>query len=623
MRRKARIRNRRNFTVRKLFIALAALLCCAVATVTVSLAANDTETYLFRVIYDGTDGNAYADQTEGYYEAGTELTAHAVPADGFAFYAWTIGGTYDQGGIVVSYDKDYTFTAGGNAELYANFRSHDTALVLYHANGGTVTETGEDTLWDDFSMAYFLYPNTLAEMGYFENPGYTLIGYNTEPDNSGTFYNVGGKAFEDTTEVIELYCIWSPQDSRADFAFEYNDAYDGYYVVGYFGTDTNVSIPSEYDDKPVVGIAQGAFTGCETMEALVIPSTVRDIQDFSVNDCPNLSTMILFDSLDYLSDDSFDNDENLNHVYFSAATSPVFTTWFNNHAKKVEIIAYWAAHSEKPIMVCQGGSSTAYAIDAEQLQEQLAEAGYDYLVLNCGSNGANLFNMTSDWAMHFMREGDFFLQVIEYSYWQLGGVQCRWESFRSFESCYNVFSWVRASKYNKLYDSFCSYLDARKDMTPSEYENYTSTLAPNGYYDDQGTLNVITRPNGASDFWSGRSIYFDGNEWLYNFMIYYCNVQYSKFDALGIDYAMAYTPLNRNSLYSYQTDQGIDDFEAYLRENLNIDVIGDLQNYILDPTIFFDDDYHLAAPARADYTTMLGNDLIEYLDSLPAEDTAG
>ena len=26
----------------------------------------------------------------------------------------------------------------------------------------------------------------------------------------------------------------------------------------------------------------------------------------------------------------------------------------------------------------------------------------DYLVLNCGTNGANLFNMTSEWAMRFL-----------------------------------------------------------------------------------------------------------------------------------------------------------------------------------------------------------------------------
>jgi hypothetical protein len=68
-----------------------------------------------------------------------------------AFYAWSVGGYLDDGGTAVSYDKDLTFSIYTDTYLYANFRSHDTALVYYHGNGGTVVETGEDTLKGIFS----------------------------------------------------------------------------------------------------------------------------------------------------------------------------------------------------------------------------------------------------------------------------------------------------------------------------------------------------------------------------------------------------------------------------------------------------------------------------------------
>jgi hypothetical protein len=599
-------------------LAVVALCGCAGVVISIdSILPSETpvvETYSFGMAYDGEDGNIYSESPEGYYAEGTEITAHAVCADGMAFYAWSVGGYLDDGGTAVSYDKDLTFSIYTDTYLYANFRSHDTALVYYHGNGGTAVETGEDTLWKEFSLDYYLYPNTLPDMGYFERDGYTLVGYNTEPDGSGNYYNVGGKAFEDTDAVIELYCIWSEQTPSRYFSFEYNRSYGGWFVTSYLGDDEAVSIPTTFNDEPVVGVSAGAFSGNSTVTSIVFPSCIQVIEDYSCNSCENLTTVVIYDSLEQISDDSFDSDENLNRVYINAATNPKYSTWFNNHTKKIEIMNYWK-DSDRPKLICIGGSSTTYAVDAELLESLLDR---DYLVLNIGSNGANLFNMTSEWAMHFLKEGDFLLHIPEYSFWQLGGVQCRWETFRSFESCYNIFSWINLSKYTEFFNSFQSYLEARSSMTDMTYEDYTSTLAPNGYYDIQGTLNVVTKANGSSDFWSGRSIYFC-DDWLYSFMIYYVNVQYWKLDQMGVDYAMAFTPLNRNSLYDYQTDEAMDDFEDYLAENLNVDIISDLQENIYDPEVFFDDDYHLAAPAREEYTRKLAEDLNAYFATLDAD----
>ena len=382
-------------------------------------------------------------------------------------------------------------------------------------------------------------------------------------------------------------------------------------------------IPTEYEGERVVGVESGAFTDCDTVEYLYFPSGLRVLQDYSVNSCDNLKTIWLFDSLEYLSDAVFDGDTALYTVYFGAATNPVFTNFFNNHTKKVELMNYYK-DSERPKMIILGGSSTTYSVDAQQLESLLDR---DYLVLNCGSNGANLFNMTSDWAMRFMNEGDFLLQIIEYSYWQMGGVQCTWETFRSFESCYNVFSWVRAGKYTLLFDCFKEFLDARKAQNQTTYEDYVSNLAPKGYYDGQGTLTVVTRPNGSDTFWKGRNIGFyaydtNGLPWMYDFMIYYSNVQYWKMDQMGVEHALAYTPLSRNALYSWQTDEMIDAYEQYLKDNLNTPILGDLQDFLWNPADMFDDDYHLAAPARAVYTEMIAQELNDYFASQTADETA-
>lgn len=601
-----------------IFLTLSALFLlalCACSDVVISIDSDEPTTsdngVIFSLVYDGTDGSAYSDSPEGYYRPGTEITAHATSVDGMAFYCWTTGDYLLNGGELASYDKDYTFTLEEETRLYANYRSHDTALVLYYGNGGIHAPTGQEYYWDEFDLSYYLYPNTLADMNNFVREGHTLIGYNTEPDGSGEFYNVGGKAFEDTDAVIELYCIWSVQDPLEDFEYIYSERYGGWYISAYNGKDDIVSIPSAYEGAPVVGVAAGTFSGNKDITCLIFPSTMRYIENFSCDNMENLYMVFLYDSLDYIVDECFENDTSLTVCYFGAATAPRFSTWMNNHSKKVEIMALHRDVSPK--MICIGGSSTTYALDAELLEESISR---DYLVLNCGSNGANLFNMTSEWAMHFMNEDDMLLHIPEYSFWQLGGVECRWESYRSFESCYNVFSWVSVNKYTEFFTAFGEYLDARRNMTEMTYEDYTSTLAPNGYYNDHGTLNVVTRANGSPDFWSGRSIYFS-DAWLYDFMVYYTNLQYWKLDEMGVDYALAFTPLNRNSLYDYQTEEGLNDFVEYLDTFLNVDVVGHLTDYIysFQPEIFFDDDYHLCADGRNTYTLMLAEDLNEYFAS--------
>ena len=82
---------------------------------------------------------------------------------------------------------------------------------------------------------------------------------------------------------------------------------------------------------------------------------------------------------------------------------------------------------------------------------------------------------------------------------------------------------------------------------------------------------------------------------------------------------MAFPPLNRNSLYDYQTDAAMEAWEAYMEENLNIAIISDLQENIAEPAIMFDDDYHLSTAARTDYTARLARDLNAYFASVDAE----
>lgn len=592
-----------------MIILLLALVLALQCGCTVTLDTAENKEYVFDIIYDGTQGNAWSESKDGYYAAGTTITAHAVGGEDRDFMCWSVGGYLTDGGTDISHDADFTFDISADTWLYANFKSDDLAVVRYHTNGGVVTDTGADIYEQQFSLEYYLYPNTLASMDYFTREGYTLISYNTKPDASGEAFNIGGKAFVETNGIIDLYCIWVKQTDESLFDFVRDDTLEGWFITGYSGHEKTLCLPESYRGEPVLGIDSGALTGAD-METLVIPDGIEYVRDGSCTNCENLLRIYVFDSLSYISDAAFDGCESLRGYYFNAATPPRFTTWFNNHTKKVEVLCYTSRHAENPRIICVGGSSTTYAVDCEHMEECLDG---DWTVINFGTNGANLWTMTSWWIMKYLNEGDIVLQLPEYSAWQLGGVICRWETFRSFEGCYNVFSWINGTYFYDLLDCFNEFLDARRDMDPMSYEDYQCTLAPNGYYNDQGTLNVHVRGSN-SDFWGGRTITICGN-YLYDYMIYYCNHAYDTIRECGATPIMSFTPLNINAMQYKPESQEVNDFQDYIEENLDIPVISDIHDYFYSPENFFDDDYHLSYTSRLGYTEQIAADLNAYFAS--------
>ena len=78
----------------------------------------------------------------------------------------------------------------------------------------------------------------------------------------------------------------SPQGSVTDAAnFEITENEDGTVTISrYIGTETDIVIPSQIDGKTVSAIGNvtgttGAFEGCTSITAVVIPDGVTEIQD--------------------------------------------------------------------------------------------------------------------------------------------------------------------------------------------------------------------------------------------------------------------------------------------------------------------------------------------------------
>ena len=77
----------------------------------------------------------------------------------------------------------------------------------------------------------------------------------------------------------------------SDGYFQYH-AYEGYNsICGYFGSETTVTVPSRIAGRPVSRIEAGAFDGCSTIEKLVLPDTIMEIEEGAFSGAKNLVTI--------------------------------------------------------------------------------------------------------------------------------------------------------------------------------------------------------------------------------------------------------------------------------------------------------------------------------------------
>lgn len=63
-------------------------------------------------------------------------------------------------------------------------------------------------------------------------------------------------------------------------------------LIQYFGTETNLTVPSE-----VISLADGAIRKCSSLETITIPDSVVKIGDYALFGCSNLRSIIISDSV--------------------------------------------------------------------------------------------------------------------------------------------------------------------------------------------------------------------------------------------------------------------------------------------------------------------------------------
>ena len=133
------------------------------------------------------------------------------------------------------------------------------------------------------------------------------------------------------------YC-GKEQESSKNLAFTLLD--DGTYEVSGIGscTDTEIIIPSVYNDKPVTSIGDSAFNGYSGLTSVTIPDSVTSIGYSAFSGCSGLTSVTIPDSVTSIGSGAFEYCSGLTSVTIGNGVTSIGYSAFGGCYKLVEVI---------------------------------------------------------------------------------------------------------------------------------------------------------------------------------------------------------------------------------------------------------------------------------------------
>lgn len=106
-----------------------------------------------------------------------------------------------------------------------------------------------------------------------------------------------------STDGVQADCALTVEadETLSDFTIDERG-----YITGYVGDLTDLVIPASVENREVVGIAAGAFSGNRDITSLVLPDTVREIESCAFSHCVNLGAVTFGSGLETIGERAFE-----------------------------------------------------------------------------------------------------------------------------------------------------------------------------------------------------------------------------------------------------------------------------------------------------------------------------
>lgn len=124
-----------------------------------------------------------------------------------------------------------------------------------------------------------------------------------------------------------------------DHLYEYYINQNNQLVLSnYYGNESKIVIPSTIDDRNVEIIGGACFKGCMSVEEMIMPNTVLEIEQYGLAGCENLTAITLSTNLQILDEYAIRGCTNLQHIDLPSTLKEIRANAFNMCSSLDEIV---------------------------------------------------------------------------------------------------------------------------------------------------------------------------------------------------------------------------------------------------------------------------------------------
>lgn len=585
------------------------------------------------------DGKAAANGT--FYPQYTFIHVETGESEFVTFVGWSVGKPLRDGEEPVSTELGYSFRLTEMTYLYANFKElyPSETTITYHMNGGA-SDAGE-TYVQTVDTSYFTAPNTLYNAGGFTREGYVLLEYNTKADGTGDAYSPGCKA-NAVDGKLDLYCIWAPVSTgfttaSATYCVSWRENYSGVAITGWSGDGETLVIPERINGKDVVSIKAGAITN-KSFTTLVLPRTLREVEDGAFAGCSSLKTLYMGDGILSVTNNAFDaaTRSNWSEFRLSATTAPRYASSYDGGYRVKWDRLMRGVASGKKMIVFVSGSSSFHGIATEYLEKLLDD---EYFVVEYGTIRTTNNMVYMEAVANFVKDGDIVVYAPENSIYQFGCPELNWKLFRDLESSQNVWRYIDVRNYDNLFGAFAEYqsnrwgkpeetyslhpsnnADRNGDFQNNEHKEYCPGYGATKHGHFTVTLNEMV--NTTTTITTEISL-SNPDQWI-RLDTYASDVRriFGKVTERGAAVYFGFCPVNENALTANaRTPAQQAAFDALIAETFGIGLLGSCSDHLYDWIYMYKgsdgSDFHLNDYGRAINTYKIYTELCEKLGLTP------
>ena len=491
-------------------------------------------------------------------------------------------------------------------------RAEKGVSIFYHANGGTRLDGGNAQEAVEVPTVNS-HPrlNTSIGTDLFQRDGYTLTGWNTKADGSGEAVGLGSRVA--WTGGLTLYAQWVQWTPANDFIWETERA--GVRITGYTGDAETLVIPGALNGLPVWTVGENACAGGAYTE-LVLPPDLRRVETGAFANSA-VRAVWLSDDIESITDYAFTGCGGLQTLHINAVEAPVYSgNYFASFADKFDRLFSLAGQRK---LVLFSGSSARFGYDSAMLDE----AFEDYDVVNMGVFAYTGATPQLLLILRCMGEGDILLHSPEFD-----AVQRQFctrsdledNFFCMMEANYDMVSLLDLRECSSAFTGLTAYLSVKAGMEPKSY-----SLSPSGFDEDGNPVAepsyneygdyCLYRPNSEDD----RPIYglpvdYTVRSFPKAQFLDPLNAMYQRFLDRGVRVYFTYAPRNRLAVSADSTRPARAELDVWLRENLCVPVISDIEDSLVSGIYLYGTDNHLSTEGVVLRTQQIIRDLKAQLE---------